>query len=227
MNHDNALKHFYFKKGNSKITLIRMEKCGQDEPGVSINFSMHKVNRTHQGINVVLDTSYDLDHTVAVRLFINCIFFSYSTNIIQKFNFISFQLNATIAKWGDGGWKPHAFDYYDGNACETFMKFGKKEFTQLLESVGRKPTCPVAKVSHTLRSYSQVIHLLTLHDKHVYFSKRLQLQGKFSVKDYIFDGKVGVQTMYGDFRADISLDKGGKSMICVRVFLKCEPPKGR
>ena len=75
-------------------------------------------------------------------LFISMIFRLLSIKIILKFQF-----NLTMAKWGDGGWKPNALNVFKIDICNVFYKNVLHPWNTVMQAAGRKDgSCPIAKV---------------------------------------------------------------------------------
>ncbi|XP_077297558.1 uncharacterized protein LOC143919221 [Arctopsyche grandis] len=106
--------------GPAIVTLRRIEKCGEDTEGVKVDIRMRKLNRTHSGIDVNVEFPFEFDDEI--------------------------HFNATVSKWGDGGWKPHILDLYDESTCNFFMKYGENIFKHFLIVNNVEPTCPVQKM---------------------------------------------------------------------------------
>ncbi|XP_077297559.1 uncharacterized protein LOC143919222 [Arctopsyche grandis] len=113
--------------GPAEFQIKRLEQCGEDLLGVEFTFLRHRINRTTQGTNMNFSSPFPIDDTIA--------------------------LNLSASIWGDGGWKPNAFEVYNENLCN-FMMTAMPNLTSYMLNLLKQPlSCPLAAGTYILENF--------------------------------------------------------------------------
>ncbi|XP_077301142.1 uncharacterized protein LOC143921662 [Arctopsyche grandis] len=157
--------------GPADITIERVEECENPELyPAKLPAQMNKINRTHAGFTACLNMPEEMGENSS--------------------------FNMTAAKWGDGGWKPNAFNFYQVDTCKMLKTSVEEPWIIFLKASGYDgELCPIPKGNYCI-------------EKLVF-----PLEGLFP------------SMLYGKFRVDAEFWWQNKPYMCVRGYVNSVPSK--
>ncbi|XP_077300722.1 uncharacterized protein LOC143921348 [Arctopsyche grandis] len=158
--------------GPADITIERIEECENSEQyPEKLPFKMNKINRTHAGFTGCMIPPGDLDENSAINL--------------------------TLSKWGDGGWKPNALNFFQADICKVLKENTESPWDSFMRACGREDgSCPTPQGSYCIEKMA------------------FALDGLFP------------SMLYGKFRIDAIFIYNSEPFMCIRAFFNSDPSKG-